>query len=189
MWADREGGFFGPLRNLFGLENLLYNFYDDPAFIEEVMDDRMNLIIQIVGRILQDIKFDFFVYWEDMCYKNGPLLSPAMFKKFMVPRYKKINDFLRNKGIDIIMVDSDGDVTELIPLWLEAGLNGIFPFEVQCGMDVNKVRKEHKDLIIAGGIDKSVLPKTKKEIDKDKFFTLYIITNKYKSSSFERFPR
>lgn len=168
MWADREGGFFGPLRNLFGLVNLSYMFYDDPAFIEEIMDDKVDLMIQILDKILQDIQFDFFVFWEDMSYKNGPLLSPEMFKKFMVPRYRKVTDFLRSKGIDIIIVDSDGDVTKLVPLWLEAGLNGVLPFEVQCGMDVVKFRKEYgNDLIMFGGIDKRVLAKTKRDIDEE----------------------
>ncbi|MGI6114156.1 MAG: uroporphyrinogen decarboxylase family protein [Mahellales bacterium] len=168
MWADREGGFFGPLRNLFGLENLLYTFYDDPAFIEEIMDDRADLMIEILDRILEDVQFDFFVFWEDMAFKNGPLLSPEMFKKFMVPRYKRVTEFLRSKGIDIIVVDSDGDITKLIPLWLEAGVNGILPFEVQCGMDVVKVRKEYgNDLIMIGGLDKRVLAKSKKEIDEE----------------------
>ena len=166
MWADREGGFFGPLRNLFGLENLIYTFYDDPDFIEEIMDDKADLMIQILDRILKDIQFDFFVFWEDMACKNGPLLSPEMFKKFMVPRYKRVTEFLRSKGIDIIVVDSDGDITKLVPLWLEAGVNGILPFEVQCGMDVVKFRQEYgKDLIMIGGIDKRVLAKTRKDID------------------------
>jgi hypothetical protein len=166
MWADREGGFFGPQRNLFGVENLSYLYYDDPEFIEEVLDDRAELMIQILDRILQDVKFDYFVFWEDMCYKNGPLVSPEIFKKFMVPRYKKVTDFLRSRGIDLIVVDSDGDVTKLVPLWLEAGVNGVLPFEVQCGMDVVKFRKEYgNDLLMIGGIDKRALIHGEKTID------------------------
>jgi len=167
MWADREGGFFGPLRNLFGFEKLMYLFYDDPDFLEEVMDDKAELMIKILDRILEDIQFDYFVFWEDMASNHGPLISPEMFEKFMVPRYKKVTEFLRSNGVDIIMVDSDGEISELIPLWLEAGVNGIWPFEVQSGMDVVKVREEYEDLIIVGGIDKRVLAKTKEDIDKE----------------------
>ena len=101
-----------------------------------------------------------------MCYKTGPLVSPEIFDKYMVPRYKKVTDFLRKKGCDIIIVDSDGDVTELVPLWLKAGVNGILPFEVQAGMDVNYFRAEYgKDLIIMGGIDKRALITGPKDID------------------------
>ena len=101
-----------------------------------------------------------------MCYKNGPLLSPDMFKKYLVPCYRKITDLLRSKGVDLIFVDSDGDVRKLLPLWLEAGVNGFLPFEVQCGMDVNYFRKEYgRDCLMMGGIDKRALITGGKDID------------------------
>ena len=168
MWADWEGGFFAPLRQMMGLERTLTLYYDDPALVEEMLDDRMNLIIEILDAILKDVKFDYFMYFEDMAYKAGSLISPAMFKKFMTPRYKKVNDFLRSKGIDLIFLDSDGDITELIPLWLECGINGLIPFEVQSGMDVVKLRAEYgNDLIMIGGVDKRALSKDKKAIDEE----------------------
>jgi uroporphyrinogen decarboxylase len=166
MWADREGGFFGPLRNLFGIEGLSFMFYDDISLIEEILDAKVECMIRIIDRIMEDTDFDYFVFWEDMCYKTGPLLSPEMFKQYLVPRYRKVTDHLRSKGIDIIFVDSDGDVTKLVPLWIEGGVNGILPFEVQCGMDVNAFRKEYgKDLLLIGGIDKRVLVTGGKDID------------------------
>ncbi|MBC5647581.1 uroporphyrinogen decarboxylase family protein [Christensenella tenuis] len=166
MWADREGGFFGPLRNLFGIEDLSYLFYDDISFIEEVLDQKVECMTRIINKIWEYTDFDYFVFWEDMCYKNGPLLSPDMFKKYLVPRYRKITDLLRSKGVDLIFVDSDGDVTKLVPLWLEAGVNGILPFEVQCGMDVNAFRKEYgRDLLMMGGINKRALITGGKDID------------------------
>lgn len=166
MWADREGGFFGPLRNLFGIEDLSYLFYDDIAFIEEVLDAKVECMTRIIDKIWEYTDFDYFVFWEDMCYKNGPLLSPEMFKKYLVPRYKKITDLLRKKGVDLIFVDSDGDVKKLVPLWLEAGVNGVLPFEVQCGMDVNAFRREYgKELLMMGGINKRALITGGKDID------------------------
>ena len=166
MWADREGGFYGPLRNLFGMEALSLLFYDDIKFVEEVLDQKAEAMIRIINRICEDITFDYFVFWEDMCYKNGPLLSPEMFDKYLVPRYRKVTDCIRSKGCDTIFVDSDGVVSSLIPLWLKAGVNGNLPFEVQAGMDVVKFRKEYgKDLLMIGGIDKRALAKGRKEID------------------------
>lgn len=166
MWADREGGFYGPLRNLFGVELLSMLFYDDIGLIEEVLDAKVDAMIRIIDRIWDDVQFDYFVFWEDMCFKNGPLLSPELFDKYLVPRYRKVTDFLRMKGCDIIVVDSDGDVTKLVPLWLKAGVNGVLPFEVQAGMDVNKFRAEYgKDLLMMGGIDKRALIYGPKSID------------------------
>ena len=168
MWADREGGFYGPQRNLFGTENLSLLYYEDPDFIREVIEERAELMVQILERILKDVQFDYFVFWEDMCYKHGPLVSPKIFKEFMVPSYRKVTDCLRSHGIDIIFVDSDGDMSLLVPLWLDAGVNGILPFEVQCGMDVNYFRKEYgKDLLMIGGVDKRAVIRGKKSIDEE----------------------
>ena len=102
------------------------------------------------------------MYWEDMCFKTGPLISPKMFKKFMVPRYKKVTELLHSAGVDSIFVDSDGKLSALIPLWLDAGINGFWPLE--CAADNNAValRKEYgKDIILAGNIDKRAFLKGK----------------------------
>ena len=103
-----------------------------------------------------------------MCFKSGPLISPDMFRKYMVPRYRQITDLLHKNDIDIIFVDSDGNLDELIPLWLESGVNYIWPFEVAAGNDVVAIRKKYgKDLIIGGGIDKRELIKDKESIRKE----------------------
>lgn len=68
-------------------------------------------------------------------------------------------------------MDSDGDISELIPLWLEGGVNGMFPLEVAAGMDAVQLRKKYgKELILWGNIDKRALIKgkdaIKEELDK-----------------------
>lgn len=88
-----------------------------------------------------------------------------MFRKFMIPRYHQITDLLHKNGIDIIFVDSDGDVNELIPLWLECGINYIWPLEVVANNDAVALRKKYgKDLILGGAIDKRALIKGKEAI-------------------------
>jgi hypothetical protein len=164
-FGNRQAGFFGSHRNLMGLENFAIALHDDPALIEEMMEDRVDLIITVTERILQDIQFDYFGFWEDMAFKTGPLISPAMFRRIMVPRYRRVTDFLRSKGIDLIFVDSDGDINSLIPLWLEAGVNGVWPLEVQSNMDPVALRKEYgDDLRMIGGIDKKALARDKQAI-------------------------
>ncbi len=153
--SDRWGGFFGPLRNLVGVERLCTLFYDDPAFVEEMMDANADLTIAIMDQVLEVISIDAFAFWEDMAYKTGPLLSPAMARKYMLPRYRRVVEFLRGRGVEIIGLDSDGQIDPLIPVWLDAGLNMLYPFETQAGMDVLEVRRKYgKDLLIWGGIDK-----------------------------------
>ena len=159
------GSFFGFLREWMGLERLLYTFHDDPNLIEDMMDTMLNLELEVVKRAVKDINIDQASFWEDMCYKAGPLISPAMFRKFMMPRYRQITDLLHKNDIDIIFVDSDGNVNELMPLWLECGVNYIWPLEVAAGNDAVAVRKEYgKDAILGGAIDKRALIKGEEAI-------------------------
>ena len=162
------GSFFGFLREWMGLEDLLYTFHDDPKLIEEMMDTLLELELEVINRTVKDIKIDQASFWEDMCYKTGPLISPAMFRKFMMPRYSQITDLLHKNGIDIIFVDSDGNVNELVPLWLECGINYIWPLEVAAGNDAVALRKEYgQDLILGGNIDKRALIKGKDAIKEE----------------------
>jgi hypothetical protein len=164
--SRREAGFFGPLRDLMGLKALLYALYNEPGFVERMMDDRAELLLEILAKVLDDAEVDFFVFWEDMACNTGPLISPEMFRKFLVPRYRKVTDLLRSRGVDVIIVDSDGDIRELIPLWLEAGVNGMLPFEVTAGMDVVALRRQYgRDLLMIGGVDKKELVKGPRSID------------------------
>jgi uroporphyrinogen decarboxylase len=62
-------------------------------------------------------------------------------------------------------VDSDGNVNELIPLWLESGINYVWPLEVAAHNDAVALRKKYgKDLILSGTIDKRALIKGKEAI-------------------------
>lgn len=158
-------GLFGMLREWSGLERTLLWFYDEPKLIEDMMDQIVHLVIGVLKRVAKDIKIDLIRFWEDMAYKSGPLISPEMFKKFMVPRYRMITDFLRSEKIDILQVDCDGNIDELIPLWLDVGINYFWPLEVAAGMDAVSLRKEYgKQVILGGNIDKRVFSKDKRAI-------------------------
>lgn len=122
-------------------------------------------IIETIKKAVEEIKFDFAHFWEDMACNAGPLVSPKIFKEFMMPHYKNVTEFLRKHGIDIITVDSDGNIEKLIPLWLESGVNGFLPLEVAAGMDAVALRKEYgKDVILIGNIDKGALARGKEPI-------------------------
>lgn len=157
-WADRWGGFFGPLRNLMGLENLCCAFLCNPALIERMMEERADAIIKITAEVLKHTRFEVFWYWEDMAYNYSSLIDPRMFRKFALRHYRRVNEWLRSQGIRHIGLDSDGDIRELIPVWLESGIDMLWPFEVQSNMDVVAVRKQYgHDLILMGGINKRAL--------------------------------
>ena len=159
------GSFFGALREWVGLKELLYMFYDDPNLVEDMMNQICYLETECLKRILKDIRIDCAWFWEDMAFKTGPLISPDMVRKFMLPRYHRITDILHSSGVDIILVDSDGDVNKLIPLWLEVGINGYYPLEVAAGNDAVALRKKYgKEIIMLGAIDKRVLTQGREKI-------------------------
>ena len=162
------GGFYSRIRGWVGMENLAYMFYDDPNLVHEIMEYIEYFIIEILRRFVEEVDLDVVHFWEDMAFKTQPLISPKMFREFMLPHYQKVTDFVRSHEIDIITMDSDGNVNELLPLWLEGGLNGIFPGEVAANNDAAEWRKKYgKNLIIMGNIDKRVLAKDKASIEKE----------------------
>ncbi len=159
------GSVFGFLREWLGLESLLYMFHDDPNLVEDMMEQVCYLSTEIIKRVVKDIRVDYVMFWEDMAFKTGPLISPDMVRRFMVPRYKRVTEILRSNGVDVIFVDSDGNLDELIPIWLECGINGCWPLECAAGSDAVALRKKYgRDLILGGNIDKRALLKGKEAI-------------------------
>ncbi|NQT50404.1 hypothetical protein HQ576_00040 [bacterium] len=152
------GSLFGWLRDWMGVENIAVALYDDKAFVQEMMEHLADLTCAVLKRVVCDVSFDFAIMWEDMAYKTASLISPAHVRELMLPNYRKVTDLLHSAGIDVIMLDSDGNVEELLPLWLEVGINYIYPFECAAGMDVVALRKTFgRDLIMGGGMDKRIL--------------------------------
>jgi uroporphyrinogen decarboxylase len=162
------GSLYGYLRNWLGLEVVSCVLYDDPAWFEEMVETVADCAYAVLERTLTaGARFEACFLWEDMCYNKGPLISPAHFHRFLTPRYRRLTDLLRRHGIDIILVDSDGRVDELIPLWLEAGVNGISPIEIgTTDADPLRYRREFgRDLLMFGGVDKRILAHSPAAID------------------------
>ena len=165
--GDLPVGFFGGPRELTGFERLVLWFYDDPSLLEDILDTLCHLWKTLFARVLRDAPVDFFFVWEDMCYKNGPLIGPDLFRKFLLPRYLRFTSMLREAGVDIIMVDSDGDPRRLIPLWLEGGVTCTFPWETQMGLDITAVRRQYPTMQMIGGINKHALALGRDAIDEE----------------------
>lgn len=164
--SDRWGGMFGGLRAMVGVERLCMLFYDDPAFVEEMMDGIADFLIAMMGKILDVTDVDVYGFWEDMAFKTGPLMTPRLFRKLALPRYRRVVEYVRGRGVPFVSLDSDGDVTHLLSIWVDAGINVVYPFEVQCGMDVLAVRRTYgRDLRLWGGIDKRAVAQGPAAID------------------------
>jgi hypothetical protein len=158
-------GFFNIPRELLGLTRQLMMYYDDPALMHDITTHLSSVFLPTLEEIVSRVELDFVCFWEDLAFKNGPLISPSLFSEFLVPSYKRATEFLRAHGIDVICVDTDGDFSLLIPLFQEGGVNGFYPFEVRAGTDVVPVRKAFPSLLIQGGVDKTTLASGKAAID------------------------
>ena len=160
-----QQGFYGTPRYLLGEERVLTTFYDDPDLIRDINEHMTNLWLAIYGEVLKEVKPDLALIWEDMCYKTGPLISPAAFREFVLPYYKRLTSFLKDNGVKVIHVDCDGNVWKLLPLFIEGGITGMYPFEAMAGMNVVEVGQAFPDLQIMGGIDKTQLAAGREAID------------------------
>jgi uroporphyrinogen decarboxylase len=165
--GDYPYGLFGTLRDMLGVETLLVSFYDQPELIREIMDYLTDFWLSIYAKVCRQVKVDAIHMWEDMSGKNGSLISPKMVREFMMPNYKKIKAFADVQGIKIFSLDTDGDCSKLIPLFMECGINLVFPFEVAAGCDIVAYRKQYPNLGIMGGIDKQEIAKGKACIDRE----------------------
>lgn len=160
-------GFFSLLRELCG-DDVYYLFYDDPGLIREILDWQVYRLTTMLKFAAKDVKVDRIFIWEDMCYKNGPLIGPDVFRDFILPPYCRMIEEAKRCGVQVIEVDSDGKCDLLIPLWLEAGVNLLQPMEVTAGMDVVKVKHEYGNkLALRGGVDKRALAQDFAAIDRE----------------------
>jgi len=158
-------GFFGTPRFLFGETQVLMAFYDMPDLVRDIVGYLADFWIALYDQVLDQVDVDLALIWEDMSYKAGPLISPKMFREFLLPGYEKLTAFFRARGVRHIHVDTDGNVWKLLPLFVEGGVTGMYPFEVNGGMDIVAVRKAFPRLQILGGLDKIALTQGRAAID------------------------
>ena len=150
------------------MEQLSYLYADDEELYVEIIDTIAGLAYRCAERVLETgAKFDYAHFWEDICFKNGPLVSPYVFEDYVAPHYKKITDLLKKSGIDIVSVDCDGWIDRLVPIWLQNGVNTMFPIEVGTwNASIAPWREQYgKELRGVGGMNKTVFAYDYQAID------------------------
>ncbi len=125
------GSLYGVLRDYIGVENLCYLAVDDENLLVEMIEVNAELCFQCTKYALESgAKFDIAHFWEDICFKNGPLVNPSFFAKYVGPHYRRITELVSSYGIDLVSLDCDGLIDALVPIWLDNGVNVMFPIEV-----------------------------------------------------------
>ena len=153
------GGLIGAIRDYLGLVEMSYLMADDEPLFDEIVETVCELSYQGTKAVLETgVKFDFAHFWEDICYKGGPLVNPRMFAKKFGPKYKRMTDLMKNHGVNFVSLDCDGRIDALIPIWLENGVNIMFPIEVGTWKaSIQPWREKYgKGLLGIGGLNKHI---------------------------------
>ncbi len=155
VWATLEGFFWFP-RTLMDIEKLGYAFYDQKELVHAINEDLLEFNLKLVKQMSKSCVPTFMTFAEDMSYNHGPMISKEIFDEFLAPYYQKLIPFL--KELDIIpIVDTDGDVTELVPWLEEVGILGVLPLERQAGVDGMLLREKFPKLRMVGHFNKLVM--------------------------------
>ena len=165
------GSIMGDIRDITTVMGMSYLMYDDDEdLFADIVDTYAEMQYKCVEAALATgLQFDFGHYWEDICFKSGPLLSPEIFDELCAKHYKKRNDLCHKYGIDIISLDCDGVTEKLIPTWIENGVNVLFPIEIGVwGDQFEPARRKFGDRILGvGGMDKTAFRKDRAAVDSE----------------------
>jgi len=162
------GSLYGHIRDVLGLQGSCYMLVDDEDLLDEMIETVGDLAYRNTKYVLEaGVKFDFAHFWEDICFKSGPLIRPDVFRAKVGPHYKRITDLLRECGIDVVSLDCDGKIDELVPIWLDNGVNTMFPIEVGTWKASIAPWREKfgQGLRGVGGTDKKVFARDREAID------------------------
>ena len=164
-WRDREyplqlmfRGPFWQMREWCGFENLCLLLVDDPEFVAEMAAFWTDYVMGVLEPLLAQVELDYVEIGEDMAYKAHSMISPAMTRRFLKPSYDAWVPAIKASGCPIVCIDSDGYIAELIPIWIEAGINCTRPVEVAAHNDIVAYRREYgTKLAFMQGIDKRAI--------------------------------
>jgi uroporphyrinogen decarboxylase len=160
-------GPFAFCRDFMNFETLMMMVYDDIGLIRDMMNFQTDFTIQLFEKAVKEVDIDFLYLGEDMAYKTGSMFSPEILNQLVKPLYRKLSDFLRSNGIKHFIVDSDGCVLKLIPMYLDSGVTGILPVENTGEMDPVAIRRAYPKLQMIGGVNKLNIAAGGSAIDKE----------------------
>ncbi|MBI2929898.1 MAG: hypothetical protein HYY24_29925 [Verrucomicrobia bacterium] len=156
VWCTLEGFFWFP-RTLMNFERLSLGFYDQPELIHQISRDLLDFNLGLLDQIFRVCVPTFMTIAEDVSYNHGPMISETTFKEFLAPYYRQLVPRLHEHDIPLFM-DTDVDVTLLVPWLQEVAVAGVLPLERQAGVDGLKLRRQFPRLRLVGHFDKMTMP-------------------------------
>ncbi len=159
-------GFYWFAREMMGTEGLSYAFFDQPELVHDIMEHHADFLIEGARPVLEKTTVEYICLSEDMAMKTGPLLSPRLYRQFILPRLKRVVEFYKTHGVRYVAVDTDGNPEALVPMLMETGVDILWPLERAADQDPVRLRKKFgRSLRLWGGVDKRVLTQGPVAID------------------------
>lgn len=151
-------GPFWQLREWCGMEGLCMLMVEQPDFVQRMVEFWQAFVARMLERLLPVVQPDGIMVSEDMAYKAHSMISPRMTRRFLLPVWQDWVNRIHAYGDTVVMVDSDGFIGELLPLFIEAGFESTWPVEVAAGNDIRHFRNQYQHQIAyGGGVDKRAL--------------------------------
>jgi len=144
---------------MMGHDRFLTTLIDDPGLLEDMFAFWADFVIALLGQYLDRCRVDFVFFNEDgMAFKNSTLVSPETYRRIWGKPLRRVTEFIRARGIDVIGYNTSGNIRPLIPLLLELGVNLHMPLECAAGIDARDLRAEYgRDLLMIGNISRQAL--------------------------------
>ena len=142
-----------------GYEKYYMDMVVNPRLCQAKMEKILELKMQYWGRVLELIEEDYVIVScaDDLGGQNGLLVSLDMYKELVWPYHKRLFQFLKStpsRSRVFVFFHNDGAIYETLPLLIEAGVDIINPWQVNCaGMDdTARFKREYgADLTVWGG--------------------------------------
>jgi len=133
-----------------GMDALLIDMLDDPAFVDALLDRIVEHNLAVM-RALAHLPWDGVWIGDDWGQQRGLIMGGALWRRFILPRARRLYEYARSRGW-IVIIHSCGDIVELLPDLIEAGVQVVNPFQPEV-MDLAAVKQEFgRDLAFLGGM-------------------------------------
>jgi uroporphyrinogen decarboxylase len=132
-----------------GFERFFAALHDEPELVHALLAARTEWCIALYRAALQ-LGAEVLVLGDDAAHRDGPFVSPAMWRTFVLPYHRRIVESLPAP----IIWHSDGAIEPLLPFAVEAGFVGVHGLEPAAGVDLARVKRRFgHQLILVGNVD------------------------------------
>jgi len=135
-------------------ERLLKAVIMDPEWVRDMYRTDAELAMEMCDRMMKaGFEFDGAFLYCDLGYRRGLFFSPKHYEDQLHPVFKQLCRYFHSHGMPVLL-HCCGGVKDLIPYFIEEGIDCLQPLEVKAGMDLIQLKEKFGEKIcFMGGID------------------------------------